>query len=86
MSAGIFTSKRVSTTFTFSGDGSWSIPGNWRDGLKPPSFLPVGFSILIDPQPGGICNLDSIQHIATGAGFDIHSGAMLFIEQALYLH
>ncbi|MGB3077537.1 MAG: fibronectin type III domain-containing protein, partial [Saprospiraceae bacterium] len=86
MSEGIFITKPVVTTFTFSGNGAWSISGNWINSLKPPSTLPIGYTIVIDPVPGGECLLDSMQHISTGAHFSIAPGKNFRIADGLFLH
>ncbi len=86
MSEGIFISKSVMTTFTFVGNGSWSNSGNWNNSLKPPSTLPVGYSIVIDPVAGGECVLDSTQHISTGAHFSIVPGKNFRIAVSLFVH
>ncbi|MGB3081292.1 MAG: hypothetical protein WBB31_19575, partial [Saprospiraceae bacterium] len=86
MSEGIFITKPVVTTFTFSGNGAWSISGNWINSLKPPSTLPAGYSIVIDPVPGGECVLDSTQHISSGAHFSITPGKYFRMAESLFLH
>ncbi|HZV68489.1 MAG TPA: YCF48-related protein [Saprospiraceae bacterium] len=86
MSEGIFISKPIVTTFTFTGNGNWSIAGNWVNTLKPSASLPSGFSIVIDPIPGGECVLDITQHISTGANFTIRPGKYFRISDGLFLH
>ncbi|MBK9106618.1 MAG: hypothetical protein IPL92_19185 [Saprospiraceae bacterium] len=86
MSEGVFISKPVVTTFTFSGDGAWSIPGKWTNSLKPPATLPALYTIIIDPVAGGECMLDIPQHIASGATFILIPGKKLVLAQDLFLH
>ncbi|MEO6131430.1 MAG: YCF48-related protein, partial [Saprospiraceae bacterium] len=86
MSEGIFISKPVVTTFTFAGNGNWSLSANWNNNLKPPATLPLGYSIVIDPLIGGDCILNSTQHISTGANFHVIPGKDFVIAGALYLH
>ncbi|MBK8698519.1 MAG: hypothetical protein IPN29_02840 [Saprospiraceae bacterium] len=86
MSSGNFISKSLETTFTFSGNGSWSTAGNWENNLKPPAMLPAGFTIIIDPVPGGQCVLDVVQHIAGGAEIHVVPGASFLIELELDIH
>lgn len=74
------------TTFTFTGDGGWSIPGHWNNSLKPPALLPAGYSIIIDPIVNGQCILDVAQHIATGATFTVMTGKTFVLEADLFLH
>jgi photosystem II stability/assembly factor-like uncharacterized protein len=86
MSEGIFVSKLINTTFTFSGNGNWSNPGNWTGNLKPPVILPAGFSIVIDPVIGGECILDIDQEISSGANFRVMPGKFFTIAEAMSIH
>ena len=86
MSEGIFITKTVDTTFTFSGNGPWSTAANWDNNLKPPTTLPAGFTIIIDPMLGGQCLLDLTQHISTGANFILVPGAFFLVSVELFLH
>ncbi len=86
MSEGVFIAKSVVTTFTFSGDGSWSTPGLWVNSLKPPVVLPAGYTIVIDPLPGGECMLDITQHIASGGHLVLVPGKKLVLNEDLFLH
>lgn len=86
MSEGIFITRPVVTTFTFSGNGAWSTSGNWINNLKPPSTLPIGYSIVIDPVTGGECLLDSVQDISTGAHFSIVPGKYFRMAESLFVH
>ena len=83
MSEGMFISKTVTTTFTFTGDGNWSNPANWNNNLYPPVILPAGFIIKIDPS--GQCILDITQHIAAGADFIVIAGKNLVIPGSLFI-
>ena len=86
MSQGIFISKPINTTFTFSGNGNWSTVGNWSNNLKPTAVLPAGFTIVIDHMPGGECVLDIIQDVLTGANFMVKPGKTFSIAESLYLY
>lgn len=86
MSEGIFVTKALTTTFTFSGNGNWSNAAQWTNNLKPPSVLPSGFSIVINPVAGGTCFLDMTQHISTGANFILVPGATFIMDNDLFLH
>lgn len=86
MSEGIFISKPLVTTFTFLGNGMWSTSGHWNNNLKPPTTLPAGFTIIIDPMPGGECVLDIPQHIATGGNILIVTGKTFRLSEDLFIH
>lgn len=85
-SEGVFVSKPVVTTFTFSGDGNWSNASNWNNSLKPPIVLPSGYTIVINPISTGSCVLDITQHIATGAHFVLLPGVTFSIAEELHIH
>ena len=61
-------------TYMFSGDGNWSNPANWSNGTLPPSTLPTGSEIIINPVTGGECFLDIVQNVSAGAKFTIYPG------------
>lgn len=86
MSEGIFISKPVINTFTFSGDGAWSNAGHWTNSLKPPVTLPAGYTIIIDPIQGGQCILDIEQHIAAGANIILIPGKTFLLSEDFFLH
>jgi glycosidase len=48
----------TSPVFTFNGNGAFSNPANWQGGQVPPSSIPSGTEIVINPSPGGQCVLD----------------------------
>jgi len=85
MSEGIFVSKTIDPVFTFNGDGSWNNTINWNSNGIPPAILPAGFSILIDPVPGGQCILDVQQTVLSGATFTVNTGKILLIAGALVI-
>lgn len=86
MSQGIFVAKPVVTTFTFSGDGAWSTSSHWTNSLKPPSILPAGYTIVIDPILGGECRLDMVQHINPGGNLVLLPGRKFVLEADLFIH
>ena len=45
--------------YTFTGEGSWDEPVNWKDLLVPPVSLPSCFEIFIDPR----CNTECVLEI-----------------------
>ncbi len=58
---------RNKNTYTFIGNGNWSDANNWVEKTKPPSSLPAGSTIYIEPINNGQCVLDTTQNILTGA-------------------
>ncbi|MEP7106711.1 MAG: DUF5060 domain-containing protein [Ferruginibacter sp.] len=53
--------------YLFTGNGSWNNPANWSNNKIPPSTLPAGSEIIINPIAGGECILDVTQSIIAGA-------------------
>jgi serine protease AprX len=66
-------------TYTFNGNGNYNDPGNWEGGLMPPSTLPAGSSIVINPSGTGECVLNIAQQIGAGALFTVLPGKRLLI-------
>lgn len=78
----LFTDKDVTavvTQFTFTGTGNWSNPANWSGGNIPPSVLPAGSTITINPAVDGECVLDVNMTIQAGATLNVASGKKLRI-------
>jgi hypothetical protein len=67
------------TTYTFTGTGNWSNPANWSGGILPPSTLPSGTQIIIDPAFGTDCILTGNQIIASGASLTVKPGKRLIV-------
>lgn len=59
--------------YTFIGNGNWSIPANWSNGLVPPAVLPAGDQIVIYPLANGECVLNVNQTIPTGGSLFVVS-------------
>ena len=55
--------------YTFTGNGAWSNMTNWINNTIPPSPLPAGAEIIIDPVANGECVLNITQVISAGAKF-----------------
>ncbi len=71
--------SQPSTLFTFIGTGNWTDAGNWIYNAIPPATLPAGSEIVIAPQPGGECVLNTPQQISQGAKITIATGKQLRI-------
>ena len=79
-----FSSQLAIRSYIFIGGGNWDIAGNWYYNTIPPSSLPAGSMILIDPS-GVECILNVPQTILTGASITIMTGKKLRILGSLIL-
>jgi subtilisin-like proprotein convertase family protein len=61
-------------TYTFTGNGNWSLATNWASFLKPPASLPSGSQIIINPTSNGECILNVTQTISQGASIKVLTG------------
>lgn len=59
--------------YTFTGNGNWNVASNWSNNAIPPSTLPAGAEIIIDPVANGECVLNTIQTVSAGAKFTVRS-------------
>jgi subtilisin-like proprotein convertase family protein len=71
------------SSYTFTGNGNWSVASNWVSNLIPPAVLPYGATININPSVGGKCILDVTQHISTGASLIVLTGKNLVVPGVL---
>lgn len=53
--------------YMFIGKGNWTEPGNWTYGRVPPTPLPAGSEIIVSPQAGGECLLNTGQTLSQGS-------------------
>lgn len=60
--------------YTFTGNGNWTAASNWMNNTIPPAILPAGSQIIINPQAGGQCILNTQQ--------TIQPGAILYVSQS----
>lgn len=67
------------TTYTFTGNGYWTVASNWNNNTIPPAVLPAGDIININPAPGDSCVLNTPQTISSGASFNIFPGAIFIV-------
>jgi len=80
------TTPTGNTTYRFTGNGKWDISANWENGLVPPTVLPAGSSIIIDPVINGKCQLNKTQIISTGANFTVVQGKIFEAPGTLLQH
>ncbi len=67
------------TTYTFTGNGYWTVASNWNNNTIPPAVLPAGDIININPATGDSCVLNTPQTISFGASFNIFPGAIFIV-------
>lgn len=75
----------TANSFSFTGNGNWSNPSNWSNSLIPPSTLPQGSQIIINPSAGGECVLDVQQKIATSASVTVQAGKKFVVQGNLVI-
>jgi CubicO group peptidase (beta-lactamase class C family) len=69
----------TASSFTFTGNGSWSAASNWVNSLIPPPVLPRGSQIVINPSGAGECLLDVEQRVSSSAAVIVQAGKKLRI-------
>lgn len=65
--------------YRFTGNGNWNVSSNWSSNTIPPSTLPFGSTIIIDPITTGECILNVSQMVSQGATFQVNTGKKLRI-------
>jgi uncharacterized protein (TIGR02145 family) len=83
ISIAFFNEAFSQSTYVFTGNGFWTLSSNWRNNTIPPSILPAGSAININPQPGDSCVLNTAQTISPGAYLIISAGANFIINGTL---
>jgi hypothetical protein len=73
----------ASTTYTFTGNGLWTLASNWANNLIPPATLLANTAIVIDPVVGGSCILNIAQSIQSGASLTVRPGKNLLVQGGL---
>lgn len=69
-----------SQVYTFTGNGDWSIAGNWANQTIPPASLPSGSTIVISPKAGDSCVLNTLQVILPGGIITVSPGAKFIVH------
>lgn len=67
-------------TYSFTGSGNWNMASNWVNNIVPPSALPAGAEIIINPSGNNICILNISQVLAPGAKLVVAPGKNLLIQ------
>lgn len=70
----------VPDTYLFRGDGKWDNRNNWECYWRPPSPLPIGKKIVINPVAGGKCELEQPYVIDKGAELKVMPGAVFEVK------
>lgn len=73
----------VSSNYVFNGNGNWDLTSNWLNYTIPPTTLPSGYNIYIDPITTGQCNLNITQTILTGSTLKVNSRKTFVIPGSL---
>jgi len=69
----------IANRYIFTGSGQWSINSNWANNSMPPSVLPAGSEIIINPSGNNTCIVNISQVIAQGAKLTVAPGKNLLI-------
>jgi hypothetical protein len=64
--------------YEFTGVGNWDVPANWKNNVVPPSPLPAGYEIIINPT-GGSCILNVTQILSPGSKLTVVSNKTFVI-------
>jgi uncharacterized protein (TIGR02145 family) len=67
-------------TYTFTGNGNWTVTSNWSNTAIPPAILPSYDTILINPAAGDSCVLNTSQTMSPGSSLVIAQGANFIIR------
>jgi hypothetical protein len=66
------------TTYTFIGTGNWSVAANWLNNQIPPSVLPAGNEIIVNPSSGNSVK-DITVTLSPGSKLTVLPGKTLII-------
>jgi hypothetical protein len=71
---------QIGPLYIFTGSGNWTDPLNWSSNRIPPSILPAGATIIIDPLTEGTCVLDIPYTLAPNSSFIVNAGKSLLVK------
>ena len=66
--------------YVFTGNGHWSDPANWVNNNIPPSLVPPGHHIIINPVAGGSCTLNGNVTISKGSVLKVPAGVQFYVN------
>ena len=67
------------TVYTFIGSGNWNVASNWTNNQVPPSQLPAGSEIIVDPVAGN-CILNIPVTIMHGGKISVKAGKSFVVQ------
>lgn len=71
--------------YVFTGNGDWNNPANWRNQLVPPTTIPNGFRVSIEPAAGGRCNFSGNIIVQPGASLTVKSAKHLNVSGSIII-
>jgi uncharacterized protein (TIGR02145 family) len=74
------------TTYTFNGNGNWTVTSNWSKNTIPPAVLPSYDTIVIRPAAGDSCVLNTSQTMSPGSNLVIAPGAIFIVRQGVAIN
>ena len=66
--------------YIFTGSGNWDVAVNWSNNIIPPSPLPSGSEIIINPAGNSSCILNIAQTIAPGGKLTVATGKNFLLQ------
>ncbi|HMO62927.1 MAG TPA: hypothetical protein PKC39_11390 [Ferruginibacter sp.] len=81
----IQTPEIIIQTYTFTGNGNWSNPANWSNGIVPPASLGNGAQIIIDPSGNGECVVDIPQAVSGKSKITVVTGKKIRMNNNLFI-
>jgi hypothetical protein len=66
--------------YIFVGNGSWHDPANWMNNKVPPSVVPAGYHIIINPAAGGSCTFTGTLTISRGSVLKATAGVQFHVN------
>lgn len=76
---------RISTTYTFTGNGNWSTVSNWAGNAVPPANLPAGSAIFINPAVNGECIVNIPVTVPANCSLTVNPGKKLRVNGNLII-
>lgn len=79
----ILTDRQVPTavtSYTFTGNGNWSNAANWLGSLVPPSTIPSGVTVTINPAADGEAVVDVPVTFQSGSTLNVATGKKLRVN------
>jgi hypothetical protein len=70
-------------SFIFWGNGAWATASNWTDAALPPLIPNRPGQVIVDPMPGGTCNVTAPVALAAGMPLLLKAGKQMRVAQEL---